>query len=162
MAMPTTLDLALEATLSLQHIRRIRDVLPGLEPGKEPGIYMGFIVWTTTVEHIPRIAAAIKVSVSSESENANEASDRKVSPAMFVIPTALPKKASVEIQTIVHSAYGTREEASSGPAELQSFTRPTLHSEKLCIKPGRTCIFFWSRGGGQFLCPRNLLLLIPR
>ncbi|PVG03618.1 hypothetical protein CPB86DRAFT_772005 [Serendipita vermifera] len=89
MTMPSPLDVGLEVALSFQHIQRIRNALSTSSLSSADILYMGFIAF------IQEDQQHLDVDMLKEITETRP-------PFLFVIPLALPKGASVEIQTILH------------------------------------------------------------
>lgn len=138
MTMPEPFDFIQESSLALQHVRRIRDVLPGFsvksektehiddvqdpdelddaKPAMDDGrVYQGLIAWFTSINQLHRLIASITANFATtntytgfKSKRGDVGATKAIMepldrpPVLFVVPTALPKAASVEIQSLLY------------------------------------------------------------
>ncbi|KAG8823678.1 hypothetical protein FRC17_009262 [Serendipita sp. 399] len=92
MSLPTPSDFRKEIALSLQHAKRIADVLQ--YQNWEP---QGFVVWLVDSRNVPS-AIGIMMEVIRKESQTGIASP----PVLFVVPEALPKGAMGEVQMLAH------------------------------------------------------------
>ena len=112
MVLPVPLDVAKEMTLSLQHVRRIREVLPLTSSTEDAALYLGVIIWAALTETLPALVAAFRfaIKLNGTSSASSSEPDAACPPALFVVPVALPKDASVEVQTIFQAVHASDDE----------------------------------------------------
>jgi diphthine-ammonia ligase len=105
MAVPSPSDVGLEVALSFQHIYRIRTALSTSSLSTFDLCYMGFIIWVSATDHVATIATTVQ-NLFIEQQHRITDMWKEITetrpPFLFVIPLALPKGASVEIQTVLH------------------------------------------------------------
>lgn len=143
MDLPTPVDIEKEVSLSLQHIRRIKDALPAYGSANGFNRYLGFIVWTTLIDKICQIAAAVRTALGSDDKTPSNRRDASI---IFVIPSRLPKGAAVEIQTIISSRSQVDTEAPEAPESntpLDELGTTDWWIEQRTISPGRTLTQMW-------------------
>jgi hypothetical protein len=153
MVLPEPLDVAKEMALSLQHVRRVREVLPLTPSPDDSALYMGLVVWVTATEILPAMAAAVLTAMNLNGTNRVYNSDHSgvCPPVLFVIPTALPKGATVEVQAIFQSIHSPDDEHPQLNASVTTRHRGESREESSELSNGRSFTVFWFNQSCKFL-----------
>lgn len=149
--MPTPSDVAKEAALSLQHVRRIREVLP-LTPSIEDAVlYFGLVVWTTLTEALPLLATELRLAMDLNGASLVDGSNLRPThpPMLLVVPTALPKGAAVEIQTIFQALQVPGDEDPSLSFVTTKKRETDLLEEHCQVSNGRSFTVLWLNENGK-------------
>jgi hypothetical protein len=152
MAMPKPLDIAKELALSLQHVRRIREVLPLTPSPDEPALYMGLVVWATETETLPAVAAALLMAMNLNGSSQGHDSDQSkdVPPVLFVVPVALPKAAAVEVQALFQSIHEPEDDRPLLSANIITRREIGLREETSELSNGRSFTIYWFNQNGKY------------
>jgi hypothetical protein len=145
MTMPEPLDVAKEMALSLQHVRRIREVLPLTPSPGDPALYMGLVIWVTVIEKLPAMAAAVLTAMNLNGISQVYNSDRSevCPPVLFVVPAALPKGATVEVQAIFQNIHSPDDEHPQLNASITTRYGSESREESSELSNGRSFTIFW-------------------
>lgn len=141
MVLPAPLDVPKEAALSLQHVRRIAQVLPLTSSADDCPLYLGLIVWFTLKETLPALATSIRLAMEANSSKSTSDIDRP--PVLFVVPVDLPKGAAVEIQTIFQAVHTPDEESPSLTSIINMKGDANVRRESCQLNNGRVFDILW-------------------
>lgn len=153
MTMPEPLDVAKEMALSLQHVRRVRGVLPLTSSPEDPALYMGLVVWVAATEILPAMAEAVLTAMNLHGTSRVYGSDHSgvCPPVLFVVPAALPKGATVEVQAIFQTIHSPDDEHPRLNASITTRYGSELREESSELSNGRSFTIFWFNQNCEFL-----------
>lgn len=159
MVLPAPLDVPKEAALSLQHVRRIAQVLPLTSSADDCPLYLGLIVWFTLKETLPALATSIRLAMEANSSKSTSDIDRP--PVLFVVPVDLPKGAAVEIQTIFQAVHTPDEESPSLTSIINMKGDANVRRESCQLNNGRVFDILWLNKCGTAFTPTYSLADCP-
>ena len=160
MTMPRPLDFAKEMALSLQHVRRIRKVLPLTPSPDDPPLHLGLVIWTTIPESLSSVAAAVlkALELGGVRGTSDSKGSRVYPPLLFVVPAALPKAATVEVQAIFQTLHQFNDEYAQVEASFSVRAAIGLREESAKITNGRSFTIFWFNWDSEYLQRGKILL----